>query len=157
MTRLRILAAALAALLLVSVSVAAAAPYPKPPLGAWELEGSGAGFSLKNGSGKSKGQVVLSNLRFRGSGDEFCPSRDSVKVLGSYPLKQYHRAGTTAWGVGKNAGGEPTYTAAKMVVGGETVDGSFYLLWNYQDPAQILKGGFKLDGCTIELGSGSPK
>lgn len=156
-TRLRILVAALAVFVLASVAVAEAASYPKPPLGAWKLEGSGAGFSLKNGSGNAKGQVVLSNLHFRGPAGEFCPLQGPVKVLGTYALKLYHRGGYTAWGVGKNAGGEPTYMAAKMTVGGKTVNGSFYLLWNYQDPSAIISGGVKLSGCSIEFGSGAPK
>jgi hypothetical protein len=42
-----------------------------------------------------------------------------VKVLGTYPLKQLRRGACTAWGAGKNAGGEPTCMAAKIVVGGK--------------------------------------
>ena len=144
-------------LALVGAAVVQARAYPKPPLGAWKLEGSGAGFTLKNGSGSSKGQVVLSNLHFRGPAGEFCPLQGSVKVVGTYALKLFHRGGYTAWGVGKNAGGEPTYMAAKMTAGGKTVNGSFYLLWNYQDPSAIISAGVKLDECSIEFGSGSPK
>jgi hypothetical protein len=80
-----------------------------------------------------------------------------VKVLGSYALKQFHRAGYTAWGVGKNVGGEPIYMGAKTVVGGETVNGSFYLLWNYQDPSEIFRAGAKFGDCAIEFTSGGPK
>lgn len=158
LTRLRILATAFVLLLvLVGAAVAQGRAYPKPPLGAWKLEGSGAGFTLKNGSGKTKGQVVLANLHFRSPADESCSAQGSVKVLGTYALKLFHRGGYTAWGVGKNAGGEPTYMGAKMVVGGETVNGSFFLLWNYQDPSEIFSAGAKFGDCTIELGSGSPK
>lgn len=159
MTRLRILTAAVVACAFLALAPAAGARagYPKPPLGAWKLEGIGAGFTLKNGSGSSQGQVILSNLHFRGAEDEFCPLQGSVKVLGTYPLKQFRRGGYTAWGIGRNGGGEPTYTAAKMVVGGKTVAGSFYLLWNYQDPGEIFGGGAKLGDCSLEFRSGAPK
>lgn len=158
LTRLRMLAAAFVLVLaLAGAAIAQARAYPKPPLGAWKLGGSGSGFTLKNGSGSAKGQVVLTNLHLRSPGDEFCPLQGSVRVLGSYALKQFHRAGYTAWGVGKSAGGEPTYMAAKMVAGGKTVNGSFYLLWNYQDPSQIFSGGIKLEGCSVEFTSGAPK
>lgn len=156
LTRLRIFAAALV-LVLACAAVAQARAYPKPPLGAWKLDGSGAGFTLKNGSGKSKGQVVLSNLHFRGPGDEFCSEKGPVQVLGTYALKQFHRGGYTAWGVGKNAGGEPTYMGAKLVVAGKTVIGSFYLLWNFQDPSEIFSGGAKFGDCAIEFTGGGPK
>ncbi|HEY2715357.1 MAG TPA: hypothetical protein VGI73_03975 [Solirubrobacterales bacterium] len=156
MTRLKLFAAAVALLVLASATIAQARSYPKPPLGAWQLE-AGAGFTLKNGSGKSKGQVVLSNLHFRSPGGEYCPAQGSVKVLGSYPLKLFRRGGYSAWGVGKNAGGEPTYMAAKMVVGGKTESGSFFLLWNYQDPSQVFSGGAKFGECTLEFFGGGPK
>ena len=154
--RLRILATALV-LALACAAVAQGRAYPKPPLGAWKLTGTGAGFTLKSGSGKSSGQVVLANLHFRSPENEFCAATGPVKVLGTYALKQFHRGGYTAWGVGRNAGGEPTYTAAKVVAGGKTVDGSFYLLWDYENPAKIFSGGVKLDGCSVEFTGGGPK
>lgn len=80
-----------------------------------------------------------------------------MKVLGKYPLKQFRRGGYTAWGVGKNVGGEPTYMAAQIVLGGETVQGSFYLLWDYQDPSAIFRGGIKAGSCGVEFTSGKPK
>lgn len=156
MTRLRIFTSA-CLLVLVCAAVAQARSYPKPPLGAWQLESPGSGFTLKNGSGKSKGQVILSNLHFRSPGDESCAVKGTVKVLGTYTVKQFHRGGYTAWGVGKNAGGEPTYTAAKMVVGGKTEAGSFFLLWNYQDPSEIFSGGAKFGECTLDFYGGGPK
>lgn len=99
--------------------------------------------------------MILSNLQAK-LGSE-CSSATTVRVLGKYPLKQFRRAGNTAWGVGKNAGGEPTYMSAQVVLGGETVQGSFYLLWDYSNPRKIFRGGVKAGSCSVEFTSGKPK
>lgn len=142
-----------AALALASIAVAA---YPKPPTGAWTL-GPGNGFSLANGKGSQKGKVILSSLHAKLGSDCAAAPGATAKVLGRYPLKLFRRGGYTAWGVGKDAGGEPTYTSAQVVLGGKTVQGSFYLLWDYQDPSAIFRGGIKAEACSVEFTSGKPK
>jgi hypothetical protein len=145
------LAALGAALLCVGL---AQASYPKPPTGPWKLGPPGSGFTLKD----AKGKVVLGNLHFRSPAEESCPEKPGpVKVLGSYPLKQFHRGGYTAWGVGKNVGGEPGYMAAKFVVAGKTVNGSFYLTWDYSNPGRIIRGAAEFGSCRTEFLTGSPK
>jgi hypothetical protein len=107
-----LLLAVLAALL--CAGLAQARSYPTPPTGPWTL-GTGAGFTLK---AAGKGKVSLTSLHLRSPvGEEVCPAKSvPVKVLGTYALKQFHRGGYTAWGVGKNVGGEPGDMAAKLVV-----------------------------------------
>jgi len=144
------LAAALA------IAAIASAAYPKPPTGAWVL-GPGSGFSLANGKGSQKGKVILSSLHAKLGSDCATAPGATVKVLGKYPLKLFRRGGYTAWGVGKNAGGEPTYVNAQVVLAGQTVSGSFYLLWDYQDPSAIFRGGIKAGSCAVEFTSGKPK
>lgn len=147
---------ALAAIL--AIAAIAAAAYPKPPTGAWTLgPGSGNGFTLANGKGSQKGKVILANLHAKLGSDCSAAPGATVRVLGRYPLKLFRRGGYTAWGVGKNAGGEPTYMNAQVALGGETVTGSFYLLWDYQDPSAIFRGGIKAESCGIEFTSGKPK
>jgi hypothetical protein len=148
-----LLLAVLAALLCAGLAEARA--YPTPPTGPWTL-GTGAGFTLKQ---QSKSKVVLSNLHFRSPvGEEVCPAKaEPVKVLGTYALKQFHRGGYTAWGIGKNVGGEPGDMAAKLVVGGKKVNGSFHLLWNYADPRAILGGSAEFGECRVEFTGGKPK
>ncbi len=152
-TRSILLIALVAALL--CAGLAEARTYPTPPTGAWTL-GTGAGFTLKK---QSESKVVLSNLHFRTPvGEESCPAKaEPVKVLGTYALKQFHRGGYTAWGVGKNVGGEPGFMAAKMLAGGKKVNGSFYLTWNYQNPSEVLRGSAQLGACTVEFIGGKPK
>jgi hypothetical protein len=153
---LRIVIVLAVAAALGAVSVAAAA-YPKPPTGAWTL-GSGSGFNLAGGKGSQRGRVILTNLHAKlGSECASAPGATTVKVLGKYPLKQFHRGGYTAWGVGKDIGGEPGYMTAQVVLGGETVNGSFYLLWDYSNPKRILGGGVKAGSCSVEFTSGKPK
>ena len=142
-----------AALAVASIALAA---YPKPPTGAWTL-GPGSGFTLANGKGSQKGKVILANLHAKLGSECSSTPGATAKVLGKFPLKQFRRGGYTAWGVGKNVGGEPTYTAAQVVLGGETVQGSFYLLWDYQDPSTIFRGGIKAGSCSVEFTSGKPK
>jgi hypothetical protein len=153
--RLRIAIALAVVAALTAIAVAAAA-YPKPPTGAWTL-GPGSGFSLANGKGSKKGKVLLSSLHAKLGSECAAAPGGTAKVLGKYPLKQFRRGGYTSWGVGKNVGGEPTYMAAQVVLGGETVQGSFYLLWNYQDPSAIFRGGIKAGSCSVEFTSGKPK
>lgn len=141
---------------LVAASVAAASS-PKPPTGAWTL-GPGSGFTLASGKGSQRGKLILSNLHAKLATEcASAPEAKTVKVLGKYPLKQFSRGGYSAWGVGKNAGGEPTYMAAKVVLGGETVTGSFYLLWDYSNPRKVFRGGIKAGTCSTEFTSGKPK
>jgi hypothetical protein len=153
--RLRI-AIVLAVVVALTAVAVASASYPKPPTGAWTL-GPGSGFNLANGKGSQKGKVILANLHAKLGTECSSAPGATVKVLGKYPLKQFHRGGYTAWGVGKDIGGEPGYMAAKVVLGGETVNGSFYLLWNYSDTKAILGGGIKAGSCSVEFVSGKPK
>lgn len=140
---------------LLCAGLAQARTYPAPPIGPWTL-GTGAGFTLKSAG---KGKVVLSSLHLRSPvGEESCPAKAvPVKVLGTYALKQFHRGVYTAWGVGKNVGGEPGDMAAKLVVGGKKVSGSFHLLWNYADPKEILGGAVEFGECRVEFTGGKPK
>lgn len=149
-----VLPLALAAVL--AIAAIAMAAYPKPPTGAWTL-GPGNGFTLANGKGSQKGKVLLANLHAKLGSDCSTAPGATVKVLGKYPLKLFRRGGYTAWGVGKNVGGEPTYMNAQVVLGGQTVSGSFYLLWDYQDPSAIFRGGIKAGSCGVEFTSGKPK
>lgn len=151
--RIAIPFALVAALAIAAIAVAA---YPKPPTGAWTL-GPGSGFTLTNGKGSQKGRVILANLHAKLGSDCASAPGATAKVLGRYPLKLFRRGGYTAWGVGRNAGGEPTYMNAQVALGGKTVTGSFYLLWNYQDPSEIFRGGIKAESCSIEFTSGKPK
>ncbi|HWJ43256.1 MAG TPA: hypothetical protein VNR67_07470 [Solirubrobacterales bacterium] len=139
-----------------AIAAIASAAYPKPPTGAWTL-GPGSGFTLANGKGSQKGKVILANLHAKLGADCSTAPGATVKVPGGYPLKLFRRGGYTAWGVGRNVGGEPTYVNAPVVVGGKTVTGSFYLLWDYQDPSAIFRGGIKVESCTVEFVSGKPK
>jgi hypothetical protein len=146
----------LAVAAILAIAAIAAAAYPKPPTGAWTL-GPGSGFTLANGKGSQKGKVILANLRAKLGSDCSTAPGATVKVLGKYPLKLFRRGGYTAWGVGKNAGGEPTYVNAQVVLGGKSLTGSFYLLWDYQDPSAIFRGGIKAESCGVEFTSGKPK
>lgn len=146
----------LAVVAALAIAAIASAAYPKPPTGPWTL-GPGSGFTLANGKGSQKGKVILANLHAKLGSDCSTAPGATVKVLGKYPLKLFRRAGYTAWGVGKNAGGEPTYMNAQVVLGGQTVSGSFYLLWDYQDPSAIFRGGIKAGSCAVEFTSGKPK
>lgn len=151
--RLVLIAAALAALTVVSLATAASS---KPPAGAWTL-GPGSGFNLANGKGSQRGKVILSSLHAKLGSECTAAPGAMVKVLGKYPLKQFRRGGYSAWGVGKDAGGEPTYMSAQVVLGADAVQGSFYLLWDYSNPRKIFRGGIKAGSCSVEFTSGKPK
>jgi hypothetical protein len=152
--RLRTIVLTVLLVLTCGAALAQAGSYPKPPTGAWSLGGAGTGFTLKN-QGKD---VVLSKLHFRTSAEESCGGKPGpVEVLGSYKLKQFHRGGYTAWGVGRNESGTPGPMAAKFVVAGKTVSGSFYLTWNYEDVSSIIGGEAKFGDCSVYFLSGSPK
>jgi hypothetical protein len=152
--RIAIVLAVIAALAAVSLAAAAA---QKPPTGAWAL-GPGSGFTLASGKGSQHGKLILSSLHAKlGSECADAPEAKTVKVLGKYPLKQFRRGGYSAWGVGEDAGGEPTYMSAKVILGGETMSGSFYLLWDYSNPSKIFRGGVKAGACSVEFTSGKPK
>lgn len=145
---------------LVAASVASASS-PKPPAGAWTLgpgSGNGNGFTLASGKGSQRGRLILSNLHAKLATEcASAPEAKTVKVLGKYPLKRFSRGGYSAWGVGKNAGGEPTYMTAQVMLGSETVTGSFYLLWDYSNHRKVFRGGIKAGSCTVEFTSGKPK
>ena len=151
--RLVLIAVALAALTVVPLALAASS---KPPAGAWTL-GPGSGFSLAAGKGSQKGKLILSSLHAKLGSECTSAPGATAKVLGKYPLKQFRRGGYSAWGVGKDAGGEPTYMNAKVTLGGETLTGSFYLLWDYSNPSKIFRGGIKAGDCSIEFTTGKPK
>ncbi|HEU5252269.1 MAG TPA: hypothetical protein VFU16_02955 [Solirubrobacterales bacterium] len=151
--RLTLIAVALAAFAAVPLAAGAGS---KPPTGAWTL-GPGSGFSLVNGKGSQKGKLVLVGLHAKLGSECTSAPGATVKVLGRYPLKQFRRGGYSAWGVGKDAGGEPTYMNAQVVLGGDTVQGSFYLLWDYSNPSKVFRGGIKAGSCGVEFTSGKPK
>lgn len=136
----------------------ASAASPKPPTGAWTLgPGPGSGFNLANGKGSKRGKTILSSLHAKLGSECVEAPGGTVKVLGSFPLKQFSRGGYSAWGVGKDAGGEPTYMSAQVSLAGKTISGSFYLLWDYSNPRKIFRGGIKAGACTVEFTSGKPK
>jgi hypothetical protein len=88
---------------------------------------------------------------------EGAPGATTLKVLGSFPLKQFHRGGYTAWGVGKNVGGEPSYMPVKVAAEGKTLSGYLYVTWNYADVTRLIRGGVAISDCTYEFSSGAPK
>jgi hypothetical protein len=148
------LAVVIATLGLSTAGAASAGSYPDPPIGAWTLGAPGSGFTLKS-QGKS---VVLSKLHFRTPADESCSEKpEPVKMLGSFKLKQFHRGGYTAWGIGRNEGGTPGPTAARFVLGGKTVSGSFYMTWNYEDVTRIIGGEASFGDCSVYFLSATPK
>lgn len=148
---------ALLAVAVLAVAAVASAASSKPPTGAWTL-GPGSGFTLANGKGSQRGKLILSSLHAKLAAEcASAPEAKTVKVLGKYPLKQFRRGGYSAWGVGKDAGGEPTYMNAQVVLGSETVQGSFYLLWDYSNPRKVFRGGIKAGSCAVEFTAGKPK
>jgi hypothetical protein len=168
MTRLRIslvLAALVAALAITTTTTAASASSASPPLGSWslgnstEFSPSGSGFTLKKGKGSKKSQVFLSGFHLKLTAQPPCEAAPNaiVKLPGSFALKQYGRAGVTAWGIGKNEGGEPYYAPTPVLVDGKTVKGYFYMLWNYSDPSVVMRGGVAFGSCTLEFNGGAPK
>jgi hypothetical protein len=147
--------AAVAALAL--VSLAQAAGIKKPPLGPWASEGRVI-FTLKKGFGKYKGKVLLTDYRLRTEVVVGCPDQPTVaRVLGRYPLKKFSRGGFTAWGVGRNVGGEPGPQPAKVKVADRVYNGSFYVLWNYENAAQVSRAVIEFDGCRTELVFAKPR
>jgi hypothetical protein len=164
--RRRLLAAvAVAAIAIAAVVAVAYAAYPKPPLGAWTLgsgsgfTGSASGFTLKNGKGSKKGQVFLGNLHLKLDAESECEVAPNaiVKVPATFALKQFHRGGYSAWGIGKNVGGEPYYAPTGVLVEGKPVKGYIYMLWTYSDPSVVMKGGVAFGSCTIEFNGGAPR
>ncbi len=151
-SKLTIALLALAATLALAAAPATAAKLPQPVLGAWKLnQGAQGGFTLK----KRGGQVVLSNYHVLASCDE---KTVKATVLGSYPLRVFTRGGYSAWGIGRNVGGEAEPIAVKVSAGGKTYDGTFSAIWYYDDPAHRLLGSFVSFGdCTNETLGGAPK
>jgi hypothetical protein len=138
-------------------ALAQAAGTSKPPLGPWAAEGQVI-FTLEKGLGKYKGKVLLTDYRLRTEVQVGCPDQSTVaRVLGRYPLKKFSRAGYTAWGVGRNVSGEPGPQPAKVKVGGEIYSGSFYVVWNYEDPAESLGGSIEFADCRTEFTFAKPK
>lgn len=138
-------------------ALAQAAATSKPPLGPWASEGQVI-FTLKKGTGKYKGKVLLTNYRLRTEVQVGCPEQPTVaSVLGRYPLKKFSRAGFTAWGVGRNVSGEPGLQPAKVKVDGRIHNGSFYVLWNYENAAQVSRAVIEFDDCRTELVFAKPK
>jgi hypothetical protein len=167
MIRLRLVAVALGVAVIAAGATAAVAgaSYPKPPLGAWSLgsgsgfAGTGSGFTLKNGKGSKKSTVFLSNLHLKLDAEPECEvaPRAIVKVPASFALKQFHRGGYSAWGIGKNVGGEPYYAPTRVLVDGKPLKGYLYILWYYSDPSVVMKGGVAFGSCTLEFNGGKPK
>jgi hypothetical protein len=139
------------------VALAQAAGIKKPPLGPWASEGRVI-FTLKKGFGKYKGKVLLTDYRLRTEVVVGCPDSPVVaRVLGRYPLKKFSRGGFTAWGVGRNVSGEPGPQPAKVKVEDRVYNGSFYVLWNYENAAQVSRAVIEFDGCRTELVFAKPK
>lgn len=129
----------------------------KPPLGPWASEGQVV-FTLKKGTGKHKGKVLLTDFRLSIPDYPVCPTGGrSLRVLGRYPLKKFSRAGFTAWGVGRNVAGEPGPQPAKVEVNGRSSNGSFYVLWNYENASQVSRAVIELGECRAELVFAKPK
>lgn len=146
---------AVAALALAAVGQAAG--VKKPPLGPWASEGRVI-FTLKKGFGKHKGKVLLTDYRLRTEVVVGCPDQPTVaRVLGRYPLKKFSRAGYTAWGVGRNVGGEPGPQPAKVKADGQVYNGSFYVLWNYENASQVSRAVIEFADCRTELVFAKPK
>lgn len=138
-------------------ALAQAAGTSKPPLGPWVAEGRVI-FTLKKGLGKHKGKVLLGDYRLRTEVQVGCPDTSTeARVLGRYPLKKFSRAGYTAWGVGKNVSGEPGPQPAKVKADGRIYDGSFYVLWNYENASQVSRAVIEFDDCRTELVFAKPK
>lgn len=165
MIRLRLVAAALAVIAVGATAAVAGASYPKPPTGPWSLgsgsgfTGSASGFTIKNGKGSKRSQVFLSNFHLKLDAESECEEapKAMVKVPAAFALKQFHRGGYSAWGIGKNAGGEPYYAPTRVLVEGKSVKGYFYMLWNYSDPSVVMRGGVAFGSCTLEFNGGAPK
>ncbi|HEV2791401.1 MAG TPA: hypothetical protein VGV69_08915 [Solirubrobacterales bacterium] len=148
---------AVVAVALALAALAQAAGIKKPPLGPWAAEGRVV-FTLKKGLGKHKGKVLLTDYRLRTEVVVGCPDQPVVaRVLGRYPLKQFSRAGFTAWGVGRNVSGEPGPQPAKVTVDGQVYGGSFYVLWNYENASQVSRAVIEFDDCRTELVFAKPK
>lgn len=137
-------------------AVAASAGQSKqPPLGAWKVSGGAGGFSLKKGKG---GKVLLSNFHLRTPALEACESREAnVRVLGSYPLKTFSRGGYTAWGVGKNQGGDAVEQAGRVEFGGKARNGGFYVIFDYENPREAIGGSISFGDCRAEFSFATPK
>jgi hypothetical protein len=168
MTRPRIRLAAVtlfAALAITTATAAAAASSTSPPLGSWSLgsgtgfSASGSGFALKKGKGGKKSQVFLGDFHMKLAAQPPCEVAPNsiVKLPGSFALKQFGRAGVTAWGIGKNEGGEPYYAPTSVLVDGKSEKGYFYMLWSYSDPSVVMRGGVAFGSCTLEFNGGAPR
>jgi hypothetical protein len=140
----------LVAVLAVGVSTANAATLPQPVLGAWKM-GATDGFTLK----KSGSKVLVSNFKLTID----CEGKSAkATVLGSYPLAVFTRGGYSTWGVGKNKGGEAEPMPVKVKTEGKTYNGTFSMIWNYEDPAHSLLGAHLSYGsCSGDALGAKPK
>jgi hypothetical protein len=112
----------------------------------------------RRASVKYKGKVLLTDYHLRTEVQVGCPDQPVVaRVLGRYPLKTFSRAGYTAWGVGRNVGGEPGPQPAKVNVDGEIHNGSFHVLWNYENARQVSRAAIEFGDCRTELVFARPK
>lgn len=135
--------------------VAAAGQLKQPPVGAWKASGGSGGFTLKKGKG---GKVLLTNFHLRTPALEACESKEAtVRVVGSYPLKTFTRGGYTAWGVGKNKGGDAVEQAGQVEFGGKVRNGGFYVIFNYENPRQAIGGSISFGDCRAEFAFATPK
>ncbi|HET7445143.1 MAG TPA: hypothetical protein VFJ57_10840 [Solirubrobacterales bacterium] len=156
MRRLAPIAVALIAVFALGGAVAASAGQPKqPPAGAWKVSGGVGGFTLKKGKG---GKVLLTNFHLRTPAYEACESKEATaRVVGSYSLKTFTRGGYTAWGVGKNKGGDAVEQAGKVEFGGKVRDGGFYVIFDYENPRQAIGGSISFGDCRAEFAFATPK
>lgn len=158
MKRAPILALVLLGVAFAAAALVQAASIKKPPTGPWTVPGTAGGFTLKSGKGSQKGKVVLASFKLTTGVVSGCPEVPIVaKVVGKYPLRTFTRGGYTAWGVGKNQGGDVTPMPGSVSAGGKTYSGSFYLVWDYSDPHQVIGGSIEFDSCRTELTFAHPK
>ena len=112
---------------------------------------SSGGFTLK----KSGSKVLLTNFHTTLTCEE---KTVKATVLGSYALKVFTRGGYSAWGVGKNVGGEAEPMPVQVKAGGKTYKGELSAIWNYEDPAHSLLGSYlSFNGCSAESLGAKPK
>lgn len=138
-------------------ALAQAAGIAKPPLGPWSSDGQVV-FTLKKGVGKHKGKVLLVDFHLRTEVVVGCPEQPVVaRALGRHPLKKFSRAGYTSWGVGRNVSGEPGPQPARIKVDDRVYDGSFYVVWDYENPSRVLRGAIEFDDCRTEIVFAKPK
>ena len=144
--------------LLLSAVFAQAASVKPPPTGPWKLSGGNGGFTLKHGKGRKRNRVFLTTLHGKTQLYSGCPAKATpYRVLGRHALRKFSRGGYTSWGVGKNSGGDVVPMPARVRVGGKTYNGSFYLVWDYSNPRELLGGSVGYRSCLVQFSFGYPK